>query len=57
MPGHMGTNNVTVQNLKVIGVRAEDNVLLVQGGIPGSRGGLVVIRKAMKSYEAVKKVA
>lgn len=52
MPGQLGNNNVTVQNLKVVGVRPEDNVLLVQGGIPGSRGGLVVIRKAMKSYEA-----
>ncbi len=52
MPGHMGNERVTVQNLKVIAVRAEDNVLLVRGGIPGSKGGLVTIRKAVKSYKA-----
>ena len=48
MPGHMGNERVTVQNLKVIAVRPEDNVLLVRGGIPGSKGGLVTVRKAMK---------
>lgn len=50
MPGHMGDENVTIQNLQVIGVRAEDNVLLVLGGVPGAKGGLLVIRKAMKTY-------
>lgn len=54
MPGHMGSENVTVQNLKVVGVRPEDNILLVRGGIPGSKGGLVVIRKAIKSYQPKK---
>jgi large subunit ribosomal protein L3 len=48
MPGRMGGENVTVQNLQVVGVRAEENILLVKGGIPGARGSLVVIRKAMK---------
>lgn len=48
MPGHMGAERVTVQNLKVIRVRPEDNVLLVKGGIPGAKGSLVVIRKAVK---------
>lgn len=48
MPGHMGAERVTVQNLKVVGVRPDDNVLLVRGGIPGSKGGLVEIRKAVK---------
>lgn len=48
MSGHMGSERVTVQNLKVVGVRAEDNVLLVKGGIPGAKGSLVVVRKAMK---------
>ena len=37
MPGHMGAERVTVQNLKVVRVRPEDNVLLVKGGIPGSK--------------------
>jgi large subunit ribosomal protein L3 len=48
MPGRMGGDNVTVQNLQVVGVRPEENILLVRGGIPGARGSLVVIRKAMK---------
>jgi len=51
MPGHMGCDRVTVQNLQVIGVRPEENVLLVRGGIPGSKGGLVTVRKAVKSYK------
>jgi large subunit ribosomal protein L3 len=45
----MGGENVTVQNLTVVGVRPEENVLLVKGGIPGARGSLVVIRKATKA--------
>jgi large subunit ribosomal protein L3 len=48
MPGRMGGENVTVQNIQVVGVRAEENILLVRGGIPGARGSLVVIRKAKK---------
>lgn len=57
MPGRMGNANVTIQNLQVIGVRPEENILLVKGGIPGCRGGLVMIRKAIKSYEPAKKAA
>ena len=48
MPGRMGGDNVTVQNLQVVGVKPEENILLVKGGIPGARGSLVVIRKAVK---------
>lgn len=48
MPGHMGSRRVTTQNLKVVGVRPEQNVLLIRGGIPGSKGGLVFIRQAQK---------
>jgi len=44
----MGGENVTVQNLKVVGVRPEENIILIKGGIPGARGRLVVIRKAIK---------
>lgn len=57
MPGHMGNETVTVQNLKVIGVKAEDNIILVRGGIPGSEGGLVLIKKAMKHFTNTKKAA
>ncbi|NDC38029.1 MAG: hypothetical protein EBZ48_08245 [Proteobacteria bacterium] len=51
MPGHYGHDKVTVQNLEVVGVRPEDNILLVRGGVPGPTGSLVVIRKAIKSYK------
>jgi large subunit ribosomal protein L3 len=57
MPGRMGNDNVTIQNLQVIGVQPEDNILLVRGGIPGARGGLVVVRKAIKSFGSKKKAA
>ena len=58
MPGHYGHEKVTVQNLEVVGVRPEDNLLLVRGGVPGPEGALVVIRKSIKSYKpAAKKVA
>ncbi len=50
MPGQMGNENRTIQNLKVVGVRPEDNVILVRGGVPGYEGALVVVRKAMKKY-------
>jgi large subunit ribosomal protein L3 len=48
MPGHMGVERVTVQNLKVVEVVAEKNLLLIQGAIPGANGGLLVIRPAVK---------
>jgi large subunit ribosomal protein L3 len=57
MPGRMGNANVTMQNLKVVGVNADEGILLVKGGIPGNRGGLVVIKKAMKSFGSAKKNA
>lgn len=46
--GRMGHERVTQQNLKVVMVDAEKNVLVVQGAIPGARGGLVYITKAIK---------
>lgn len=48
MPGQMGSKQVTVQNLKVIAVREEDNAILVKGAVPGPNGGYVQIRKATK---------
>lgn len=48
MPGHMGQVRRTAQNLEVIQVREEDNVLLIKGAIPGSKGDYVVIREAKK---------
>jgi large subunit ribosomal protein L3 len=47
-PGHMGDDRVTAQNLKVAVVDAERNLIGVRGSIPGSRGGLVLIKEARK---------
>lgn len=43
LPGHMGVDRVTTQNLKVIAVIPEDHAVLIQGSIPGAREGLVEI--------------
>ncbi len=48
MAGHMGSDNTTVQNLKVVGIRAEENLILVKGAVPGAVNGYVVIKKALK---------
>ncbi|MEI6177725.1 MAG: 50S ribosomal protein L3 [Verrucomicrobiota bacterium] len=48
MPGHMGTTRITVQNLKVVGVRPEDGVILVSGAVPGTKGSYVTVRSAKK---------
>jgi len=48
MPGHMGQIRRTTQNLEVIQVRAEDNLLLIKGAIPGSNDDYVIIREAKK---------
>jgi large subunit ribosomal protein L3 len=44
MPGHMGTDSVTVKKLEVIKVDAEQNLLVVKGAVPGGKNGLLVIR-------------
>jgi large subunit ribosomal protein L3 len=48
MPGHMGDERVTVQNLRVVQVREEDNCILVTGAVPGANGSYVVVRPAKK---------
>lgn len=48
MAGHMGTQRVTVRNLEIIDVNAEDNVLVVKGAVPGPNGGYVVVRRAKR---------
>ena len=48
MPGHMGQVRRTAQNLQVIQVREADNVLLIKGAIPGSKGDYVVLRESKK---------
>jgi len=49
MAGRMGNERVTVQNLKVVLVDPEQNLLGLRGSIPGSRGDLVMVQKAVKS--------
>jgi len=44
--GHMGNARVTVQNLRVVDVKEQENILLVKGSVPGHNGGYVVIKKA-----------
>jgi large subunit ribosomal protein L3 len=53
MPGHMGDDRVTVQNLRILQVRGEEGVLVVSGAVPGAIGSFVVVRPAKK--KSVKK--
>lgn len=53
MAGHYGNERVTVQNLKVVAVHPEENALLVRGALPGPRGGIVMVRRAVKKQEGV----
>ncbi|HMV68855.1 MAG TPA: 50S ribosomal protein L3 [Myxococcota bacterium] len=48
MPGHMGAEQVTVQNLRVVRVDAERGLLFLNGSVPGPKGGLIKVRKAVK---------
>jgi large subunit ribosomal protein L3 len=52
MPGHMGDERVTVQNLRIVQVRPEENLILVSGAVPGSNGSYVVVRPAKKKEDA-----
>jgi len=51
MPGHMGVEQITVQNLRVVQVRENDNLILIKGAVPGSNGSYVVVRDAVKGAE------
>ena len=48
MPGHMGSRKVTVQNLEIVRVDAENNLLLVKGAVPGSKKALVTVKETVK---------
>ncbi len=48
LPGHMGRERITVQNLEVVRADAERNLLLIKGAIPGAKGGLVLVRSTVK---------
>lgn len=49
MAGHLGTDKVTVQNLTVVKVDAENNLLAIKGAVPGPNGGTVIIRDTVKA--------
>lgn len=49
MPGHMGAEKVTVQNLTVVRVDAERGLMLIKGAVPGPKGGLLVIKDSVKA--------
>lgn len=49
MPGHYGVDKVTIQNLDLVKIDTERNLLLVKGSVPGPKGGLVVVRDAVKA--------
>lgn len=48
LPGHMGNSRTTIQNLKVVAVRGDDNVILVKGAVPGPTGAIVMVNRALK---------
>lgn len=49
MPGHMGAENVTIQNLEIVRVDAEKNLLLIKGAIPGNKGSVIVVKESIKA--------
>ena len=49
LPGHMGMETVTIQNLEVIRVDLDKNVILVKGSVPGNKGAILKIRNSVKS--------
>lgn len=51
MPGHMGSEQVTVQNLEIIQVDLENNVILIKGNVPGPKNSFVIIKTSVKNPE------
>jgi large subunit ribosomal protein L3 len=54
LPGHYGVDNVTIQNLTVVGVEADKNLLLVKGAVPGHADGLLFVDTAVKGQPRAK---
>ncbi|MBX3177985.1 MAG: 50S ribosomal protein L3 [Candidatus Hydrogenedentes bacterium] len=48
LPGRMGNNNRTTQNIEIVDVDAEKNLLLLRGAVPGANGGVVVLQRSVK---------
>jgi len=49
LPGHMGVEKVTIQNLSIVTIDAENNLIAIKGAIPGPKGGVVVITDSVKA--------
>ncbi len=49
MPGHMGSVNVTIQNLEIVRADADKNLLLIKGAVPGNKGSVLVIKDSVKA--------
>ena len=49
LPGHMGRNTVTIQNLDVVRVDMDKNVILVKGSVPGAKGAILKVKSAVKA--------
>ena len=49
LPGHLGAERVTVQNLAVVKIDAENNLIAIKGAIPGAKGGIVTITDSVKA--------
>jgi len=48
LPGHMGVERVTIQNLTVVRIDLDQNIILVKGGLPGPKGGLLILKNTVK---------
>jgi len=57
MDGHMGSDRTTTQNLRIVEVRADENLLMVKGAVPGSKGTQVIVRPAVKRQRTQRKTA
>ena len=49
LPGHMGVDTVTIQNLEIVKVDLDRNLLLVSGSVPGPKKGLVFVKRGVKA--------
>ncbi|HEY3374881.1 MAG TPA: 50S ribosomal protein L3 [Candidatus Aquicultor sp.] len=49
MPGHMGSDKVTTQNLEIVRVDPEQNIILLKGAVPGAKGSLIMVKESKKA--------
>ena len=57
LPGHMGNETVTIQNLEIVAVDVEENIILIKGNIPGPKNSFVVIKSSVKHPNAKNEAA